>query len=292
MWTRVRWIAWPAAAVVLAVAVTGCGKTRDAVAPQATDVAPPGSGPDPAERDEAVMAARALPISGPTTISSPGDYRLKKDFEVAQGDGILITASHVRLWLGEHRLTGPGNKVGRGIVIDGAEDVQVAGGHIERFGMGAVLLGASRCRLHDLDVRGGDETANPASGNPPQVGIMLINSGLNALTGNELKGVNLGIFVRGGDSHGNRIAENEVVGGEHGLLAICYNPAPGGDPAGPHNDQVSRNRLDRFGTGISASAQSTENAFTRNRIRYFTSAWVDRNGTNLFVNNRTEQIVP
>lgn len=166
------------------------------------------------------------------------------------------------------------------------------GGRIERFGIGAVLLGASRCRIRDLEIRGGDETADPPAGNPPQIGIMLVNSAMNAITGNELSRLNLGIFVRGGDSHGNWIAGNQAVGGDHGLLGICYNPAPGGDPAGPHGDRVTGNLLDRFGTGIVASAQSAGNVFRMNTTRYFTAAYQDQNGTNVFANNRTMQITP
>ena len=47
-----------------------------------------------------------------------------------------------------------------------------------------------------------------------------------------------------------------------------------------------------FGTGIVTSSHSAENVFRMNTIRYFTSAYVDENGTNIFVNNRTTQITP
>lgn len=301
MSTRHIWAITMSALVVVAVTVAGCGKASNVLDPNDAGNAGPaarlGAAPDArqSQDDEATGHGKgqdAQPITGPAIIDSPGNYRLTDDFTVTQGDGIVIRASHVRLWLGEHRLSGPGNKLGRAIAIEGAQDVHVVGGRIETFGIGAALLDASRCRLAHLDIRGGDEPADPAAGNPPQIGIMLINSAMNELTANEMSGINLGVFVRGGGSYGNRIAENEALGGQHGLLGICYNPAPGGDPAGPHGDRVARNLLARFGTGIATSSHSAENVFRMNTIRYFTSAYVDQNGTNVFANNRTIQITP
>ena len=298
MTNRVMLAGGCAAALMLAILSAGCGRSSQVLAPVAS-----------ATRSEDVVAVdrneagatssrdgndedgrRATPISGPTTISRSGDYRLTDDLNIVEGDAIVITASHVRLWLGEHRLHGPGNKSGRALVIDGAEDVVVRGGHIENFGFGAVLINASHCRVRDLAIHGGDETADPANGNPPQIGIMLVNSAMNYIGGNRLRDINLGIFVRGGGSYENLIHGNAVVGGQHGLLAICYNPAPGTDPAGPMKDRVKSNFLSRFGTGISASEQSAQNSFTLNTIRYFNAAYADKNGTNLFVHNRTSQV--
>jgi hypothetical protein len=301
MSTRIVWLPRIAWLVLPAVVIAGCSESPHVLAPdgaaavvaadQASIAANDGRMSEDGERD-GDGGLHARPISGPTTITSPGHYRLTEDFEAPQGDGIVITASHVRLWLGEHRISGPGNKVGRAIVIDGARDVQVTGGRIERFGIGAALINASRCRLRDLEIAGGDEIADPAAGNPPQIGILLVNSAMNAISNNELTRLNLGIFVRGSGSYRNRISGNRAMGGDHGLLAICYNPAPGGDPAGPRGDYVTDNLLARFGTGISASAQSAGNVFSRNTIRYFTLAYEDLNGTNVFANNRTEQIAP
>ena len=299
MTNRWRWAGGLVFAVALAWCSAGCGRSSQVLAPDAGISALDAAvtlAPDDAEpaRDRGTSEEhrRATSISGPATITLPGDYRLTEDIRVAQGDAIVITASHVRLWLGEHQLYGPGNKAGRAVVIDGAEDVVVHGGRIEHFGFGAVLMNASRCRVEDLTIRGGDETADPANGNPPQIGIMLVNSAMNYIAENRMRNVNLGIFVRGGRSYANRIHRNEVISGEHGLLAICYNPASGEGPAGPHADRVSQNLLARFGTGISASAQSAENYFVLNTIRYFTTAYADQNGTNVFEHNRAEQIAP
>lgn len=286
--------------LALALSSAGCGHSSHVMAPTADAV----NATEAVVLDRGEVSAtsardgdesqghRAQPIYGPTTITQSGDYRLATDLHVDSGDAIVITASHVRLWLGEHRLYGPGNKLGRAVVIDGAEDVVVRGGRVEHFGFGGVLVNASHCRVRDLTIVGGDETADPANGNPPQIGIMLVNSAKNYLGGNRMQGVNLGIFVRGGGSYGNLIQRNAVTGGAHGLLAICYNPAPGTDAAGPMKDYVKFNILERFGTGISASAMSTENVFALNRIRYFNAAYDDKNGTNVFVRNDTRQITP
>lgn len=287
----------------LAVLVSGCGRTSRLASPYEESVAglPAGSdaaargGPAPAPLESAGSAIApegAREITGPMTITEPGAYRLARDLDVASGDGIVVAASHVRLWLGDHRLRGPGNKLGRAIVVEGVEDVQVRGGRIERFGIGAALLDARRCRLLDVTIQGGDETADPGAGNPPQIGVLLVDSPMNLIAGNDVRDVNLGLFVRGAGSYSNHVFRNEIVAAANGLLAICYNPASGMGPSGPHEDLVSSNLLARFRTGIQASAGSAENRFTDNFIRYFDSAYEDFNGTNEFERNRTEQLTP
>ncbi len=289
-----------AVVIVLAHCSTGCGRSSHLLAPDPGSTRTLGAialeqdgATSPSTLDDKAEDSRgATPIDGPTTIDQSGKYRLTRDLEVRQGDAIVITASHVRLWLGDHRLRGPGNKVGRALVIESAQDVVVRGGRVESFGFGAVLTNASGCRLQNLRVFGGDETADPASGNPPQVGIMLVNSPMNDIVENQMRDVNLGIFVRGGGSYENSIEGNSVVGGAHGLLGVCYNPAPGTDLAGPMKDRVKSNVLARFGTGISASQLSSQNVFAMNTIHYFNAAYEDKNGTNLFIRNRTTRITP
>ena len=228
-------------------------------------------------------------ITGPTVITSPGYYYVANDFS-ASGDGIVIQSDWVWLDLGDRTITGPGNKAGRGIVLDGVEHVLVSGGDLEMFGIGVALLGTSKSCARRVDVDGGDEFADPAAGNPPQIGILLVNSYRNSIRRNELEGVNLGIFVRGGGSFENRIAHNSVVGGDNGLLGICYNPAMGEGPAGPQRDVVKANFLCGFGGGIQTSAESVENRFRFNTIRYYGFAYEDFNGSNVFSDNDTEQI--
>ena len=296
---QIRHVAGPALVATMIMQILGCGNSMapeshkavvvQAASPDQPQVSKSGrvGGGEGEEANE-----RAVPISGPTTITQSGNYFLANDITVAQGDGIVITASHVRLRLGEHRLTGPGNKVGRAVVVTGAEDVVVRGGRVDHFGFGAVLMNTSHSRVVGMAIMGGDETADPASGNPPQIGIMLVDSYMNEISENRMELINLGIFVRGGGSHENRISENVVRAGTHGLLGICYNPASGEGDAGPYNDRVRENLLERFATGISTSAGSASNLFTRNTIAYFIAPYVDKNGTNTFLHNRASQLVP
>ncbi len=235
----------------------------------------------------------ATPITGPTVITAAGEYVVANDFSVPAetGDGIVIEADDVMLDLGGHVITGPGNKSGRAIVANGADRVRVSNGTLATFGIGVALLDAQHCVVHGVNVEGGDETAAPPT-NPPQIGILLVNSSRNFVSHNKCTLVNLGIFVRGGGSRGNRITRNLVVGGDNGLLGICYNPAMGEGPAGPSGDLVTENKLSRFGKGVQASEGSAYNAFNGNIIEYFNLAWEDFNGTNQFLNNATMQVAP
>ncbi len=228
-------------------------------------------------------------ITAPAVITSPGYYRVANDF-VASEDGIVVQADWVWLDLGGHTITGPGNKIGRGIVLDDVEHVLVSGGELETFGIGVALIRTNMSSVRRVDVDGGDEFADPGAGNPPQIGILLVNSYRNVVRRNELEGINLGIFVRGGGSFENRIAWNSVVGGDNGLLGICYNPAMGEGSAGPQRDVVQANFLCGFGGGIQTSAESVENHFRFNTIRYFSFAYQDLNGSNVFSDNNTAQI--
>ncbi|MCI0697836.1 right-handed parallel beta-helix repeat-containing protein [candidate division KSB1 bacterium] len=236
-------------------------------------------------------ASRAREITGPTTITASGVYEVVNDFS-ATSDAIVIRADRVLLDLDDHVITGPGNKTGRGIVLDGVSRVLVKDGTLKTFGAGVVLLNSSQSAVKEIEIRGGDEPANPPAGHPPQIGILLVNSYRNLILENDCKRVNLGLFVRGGGSHDNLILHNSARGGNNGLLGICYNPAEGQGQAGPTNDLVAGNLLNRFGTGIQASAGSAQNKFNHNTIYYFNKAWEDFNGTNEFRGNRTRQIAP
>ncbi len=230
-------------------------------------------------------------ITGPTVITESGNYKVVQDFS-ATSDAIVIQADKVRLDLNEHVITGPGNKAGQGIVLDGVSHVTVRNGTLRTFGAGVVLLESSKSIVKKVRVEGGDEVANPPAGIPPQIGILLVNSYKNLVRYNEFLDVNLGLFVRGGGSFENRLAHNLARAGDNGLLGICYNPAAGQGPAGPTEDLVRFNTLNRFGVGIQTSTGSAENEFNRNTIYFFNQAWNDFNGTNEFRNNRTMQVTP
>lgn len=231
-------------------------------------------------------------ITGPTVITQPGIYKVVNNFSVTSGDGIVIQSNHVLLWIGNHTLTGPGNKIGRGIVLEGVQHVLVWGGNLETFGTGIALENTSKSAIKNVRVLGGDEFADPPNNIPPQIGTLLLNSSRNQILHNNFHLINLGIFVRGQGSYSNKISLNKVKGGMHGLLAICYNPAPDAGPEGPTNDKVFLNNLERFGVGIATSEGSAHNTFSFNRIKYFNEPWVDNNGTNRFLFNRTMQITP
>jgi parallel beta-helix repeat protein len=246
------------------------------------------AGPGPAPASAAVT-----PITGPIVITEPGDYRVMADFTVSDpsGDAIVVRASGVRIALGGRTITGPGNKQGRGIVIEGAQVVEIGGGTLRTFGIGVALLDAGNSTVHGVAIEGGDEFADPPAV-APQIGILLVDSARNTIRENRLDRVNLGIFVRGGGSYDNRISQNVATAGSHGLLGICYNPASGAGPAGPQRDQVLRNTLDGFDRGIQASEESTDNRFVANVIRFLTLAYDDRNGGNRFVGNQTTDLTP
>ncbi|MGH7493718.1 MAG: NosD domain-containing protein [bacterium] len=289
-------------AVLLLLLITACQKESplQAPAPDGDSVAEDANRDFEAELEAKIQAhlagsglakVNATEITGPTVITAPGIYRVKRSFS-ASADGIVIQSDFVILNLADHRITGPGNKTGRGIVLDGVSHVLVRNGDLRTFGTGVALLAASHSVVKNVDVQGGDEFADPPAGVPPQVGILLVNSNSNFIVGNEYEGINLGIFVRGGGSHNNFITRNSAEAGANGLLGVCYNPASGEGDAGPTNDFVVQNFLSRFGTGIQASSGSANNRFNHNRINYINKPWEDFNGTNEFTGNRTKQVSP
>jgi hypothetical protein len=299
----------PMGALLLALFLFGCdggGLTApEAAAPEIPGLAALLDEQIETATAETAPSARALAeqagvplqfISGPTKIDAPGLYLVTRDFNLPPGvpaDAIVVAADNVFLDLGGHTLTGPGNKIGRGVFVEDAQRVVVTGGTLETFGVGVEVNESNRVAVVGMRALGGDEFADPPNGIPPQVGFLLVNSARNRLTGNSARGTNLGFFVRGPESMRNEITGNVALAGEFGLLGVCYNPHPDDpDPAGPgpSEDRVSGNFLNGFGTGIQASAGSARNGFTFNRIYYLASPWEDLNGTNVFANNVTMQI--
>jgi nitrous oxidase accessory protein NosD len=93
---------------------------------------------------------------------------------------------------------------------------------------------------------------------------------------NTITSTNLGVFVRGGNSTGNRIFENVIVGGANpanNLLGICYNPAAGAGTEGPRGDNIYNNHITRFNFGIAISAGSISNIFNENVLASFTGGF-------------------
>jgi nitrous oxidase accessory protein NosD len=228
------------------------------------------------------------PIFGPTVITHAGSYVLVRNIATSgPGTAIRIAASHVTLDLNGHTLTGPGGAQGTGVSVTGVSGVRIHSGIVSRFGTGVDVSGSSNVTVEGLQISGTD-----AGGPPPgEVGILLRNSRAVALQKNRIARVFLGIFVRGGGSGANRIAENVVAGGQNGQLGICYNPDGSADPDGPTGDLVYNNLVSRFQIGIQTSAGTSGNIFRENDLAFVQQGIQEVTpGSNAFAENTEIQI--
>jgi hypothetical protein len=237
--------------------------------------------------------------AGRLMISRPGVYTLRRDIVVRSGDAITITASGVTLNLNGHSVTTEATATGRGIFVDGGVGVTVRNGKVSGFNTNVAVAEAVNVIVQGVQIIG---KGVAPSGGPSEVGILLLNTRGATVRDNTITSVNLGIFVRGGGSTGNRIFKNVIVGGgtpAHNLLGICYNPAPGGDAnsPGPRGDNVYNNHIARFGYAIAISPGSGWNIFNQNTLASFNGgfreleALTTGGGTNLGADNR-EVIIP
>lgn len=209
------------------------------------------------------------------TINRPGSYTLPRDLKVINGDGIVITASNVTLDLDGHTVAPKTTGTGMGIVIQNVKNVSVVNGKINRFKVNVAVINSENVSVSGLQITGAGLAPNNG---PSEIGMMFVNSRASAVYDNRISSVNLGIFVRGGASTGNRIFKNLVVGGAdpgNNLLGICYNPAPTGGDAGPRGDNVYNNHIARFNFAISISEQSLYNIFNDNTLASFTGDFRD-----------------
>jgi hypothetical protein len=210
---------------------------------------------------------------GTWTISRPGSYKLYRHLSVGSGDGIVITASGVTLDLNGFRVSTAARGTGRGLVVQGAKGVVIRDGSVSGFNANVALTDAENVKVTNVAVVG--DGLAPNNG-PTEIGVLLIDSRACAIEHNTISAVNLGIFVRGGKSAGNRVLKNIVVGGPtaaNNLLGICYNPAPGGGEAGPRGDSIYNNHIARFGYAVAVSAQSIYNIFADNTLASFNGAF-------------------
>ncbi len=204
------------------------------------------------------------PIVRSTVITEPGSYTLLRD--ITSSEPIRILASGVTLDLNGHQLAASTRGAGVGIGVEGATGVTIKNGRVGGFQMNVRLMNSTNVTVSGLSIVGADLAP---SGGPSEMGIVLINARASFIKGNTISAVNLGIFVRGGVSSGNRIFENLVVGGPtpaNSLLGICYNPAPTGGTAGPSGDLIYNNHLARFGYAIAISEFSISNIFSENTM--------------------------
>lgn len=221
------------------------------------------------------------------TINRSGSYKLYRNYTVPSGDAVIITASNVTLDLNGFVISTHARGTGRGLVVEGAQGVNIRNGNVSGFNANVAINNSVNVGVYDIQVLG--DGLAPNNG-PTEIGILVLNSRACAIEHNTISSVNLGIFVRGGKSAGNRFLKNIVTGGPtaaNNLLGICYNPAAGADAAGPRGDSIYNNHIARFGFAIAVSAGSISNMFNDNTLASFTGAFrepqnfVAQGGTNV-----------
>lgn len=226
----------------------------------------------------------------PFVIRRPGSYFLPNTRRVGDVTAIEITANDVTLDLRGHSVIGPGGRRGVGIAIQGVHNVRVFNGHLQNLAIGVQVENATNVTIEGLSIDGQD-----SGGSPPdvEIGILLVETRGARVTGNVITDTFLGVFVRGEDSGGNRIANNLITGGANGELAICYNPAPDATAGGPDGDLVYDNVISHFTQGIALSADSTGNVVRENTIAFFDVGIAEATaGSNVIADNDEVQIAP
>ena len=168
-----------------------------------------------------------------------------------------------------------------GIMIDGAGGVKVFNGHLAYLGVAVMVNNSSNVVLRDLHMRG---QGVPVTAPPPEVGIMIAQSKNVCVEKNVIYNVGLGVFVRGGQSWGNRIDGNTITANTNGIFGLCYNPMPD-DPEGPRGDLVQNNLISGFNVGINVVPAAVSNVFRNNVIAFITSAMEIGNDTNQDIDN-------
>lgn len=202
-------------------------------------------------------------------ISRPGLYRLRDDLRVRSGNAIMIRASNVTLDLGGNSVTTESPGAGSGVLVAGVSGVEVRNGKVGGFNVNLNAMNAENVRFRNLQVVGRGLAPNNG---PTEIGVNLVQTRGAYVENNVITAVNLGIFVRGGFSTGNRIFENVITGGatpSSNLLGICYNPAPNAGTDGPRGDNIYNNHITRYGYAIAISAGSTHNVFNENILASF-----------------------
>jgi hypothetical protein len=237
----------------------------------------------------------------PLVITRPGVYVLRRDITVPSGDAVTITAHGVTLDLNGHTISTRAEQTGRGIFVKNVINPTVKNGKVREFAVNVAVEDSVNVVLEYLQITG--EAVPATSEGPSEIGISLVNARNAVVRDNNIAAVNLGVFVRGEESTGNRIFQNAIVGGGRALsalLGICYNPAPGAGPndPGPRGDTVSDNHIARFNYGISVSPGSVSNIFRNNTLASFTGsfqnlgAFTTGGGTNVSFQNLEVLILP
>ena len=227
-------------------------------------------------QDDKTIELRTPEFGGPDrsiTINRPGNYRLRDGVDVRNGNGVTITASNVTLDLGGNTVSTDAEGTGNGIFINGGSGVEVKNGKVSGFNFNVNVTNGVNIRIRNLQIVG--KGLAPVPG-PREFGILLLQTRGANIENNVISSVNLGIFIRGGSSTGNRIFENVIVGGAtptSNLLGICYNPASGAGTEGPRGDNIYNNHITRFGYAFAISARSVFNVFNENISASFVGAF-------------------
>jgi len=242
----------------------------------------------------AVAALTILPVAaqqregrnvpGNGVIDTPGLYTLKSDLFSSTTDrpAILITSNNVTLDMNGYAVNGPGGKVGVGVRVQSASGVAVMNGTISKMAFGVIVNSSANVVLKNLLIRA---EGLPVTSLPPETGIMIAQSRNVVVEDNAIYSTGLGIFVRGSQSGGNRIANNTITANTNGVLGICYNPADT-DPMGPRGDLVYGNVVSGFSIGIQFKAVAMANVAKENTIFYGSGVAIDNlNDTNIDMNN-------
>lgn len=219
-------------------------------------------------------------------ISEPGHYLLNRTIETtvnANQAALIIESDDVTVDLNGHTVMGPGQMIGVGVMIRNASGVVLRNGRVADFHFNVQVENSWNVTLEDLEIRG-KGLLPPAP--PPETAIMVVESANVVIRDNVIANTGLGIFIRGGESRGNRIENNTVTATQAGILGICYNPAPG-DPQGPRGDLITGNFVSGYNTGISMSSNSMSNVIQGNTFAYNAGGKAANlaNDTNMMIDN-------
>ena len=231
------------------------------------------------------QSVRLIGVAGPTILTEPGTYMLTTGLMVSSstGAGIEIAGSNIVLDLNGQTIRGAGNATGAGVRVMGARNVVVKNGNVEAALMGVVTMMSSNVRIENMMIRG-------MAGAPPEAGIMMVQTWNSVVANNQIANTALGIFVRGGNTFGNRIENNTVTTSSLSApLGICYNPADT-DPAGPKGDLIRGNLIRGYRQAIAFSSSSDFNVVEGNTFIFRTSASSNPSETNVFKNNTDVRI--
>lgn len=253
-----------------ALALVLCGASGAAAQP----LNPGNSGIDVVPRNRMIMA--------------PGHYVLNRDVILGSNlaePGLTIRANDVTIDLNGHSILGPGQMLGVGVLVEGAKGVSIRNGKVGDFHFNLQVVNSVNVAIEDLLIRGQGILPNAP---PPETAIMIVQSANVVIRNNTIANTGLGIFVRGGDSRGNRIEGNTITATMNGILGICYNPAPG-DPRGPRGDLIADNLISGYNTGVQMSEMSMYNVVQGNTIAYNAGGggFDFRNDTNQNLDNVT-----